>query len=242
MARPLLLPTSPTIPTRRMSPGGPNSTPEQQSSNLQLQPIADGRKALELNSQESPARAIMPSVGFAKDAPPCTPATRLPWRTFWASRRHVEAEDNSYNLSGGAHTLEAYRNTERIEGEGHAREKGGGARRALLQSPRKTRLQAFPVTEERRTEYLLSSGYSKHRKRPAVDLWKRYAVNATVNDKGSSESHTHVNSIHKSSPKSSANTGSVSGLRRWASCGIEWPTSRSKRRRMTKGFNAKTTR
>ena len=44
--------------------------------------------------------------------------------------------------------------------------------------------------------------------------------------------------LNDPSPRSSANTGSVSGLRRWASCGVEFPASASKKRRTLGAFRA----
>jgi DNA replication ATP-dependent helicase Dna2 len=68
---------------------------------------------------------------------------------------------------------------------------------------------------------------------PAADLWSRYASandGTTSNNKPTTFAHL----ICDSSPRSSATKGSISGLRRWASCGVEWPVSatKSKKRRI----------
>jgi DNA replication ATP-dependent helicase Dna2 len=65
---------------------------------------------------------------------------------------------------------------------------------------------------------------------PAMDLYTRY----TSNNKGSGgvKSVAFAHLINESSPQSSVAAGSVSGLRRWASCGHEFPASNRKRSRI----------
>ncbi|KAF4556935.1 DNA replication factor Dna2-like protein [Elsinoe fawcettii] len=71
---------------------------------------------------------------------------------------------------------------------------------------------------------------------PAADLWSRYsALNENEEDSVAKlPSLAHL--LQDSSPQSLPRTpgGSIGGLRRWASCGNEWPASKTKRRR-TKG-------
>lgn len=64
---------------------------------------------------------------------------------------------------------------------------------------------------------------------PAMELWSRY----TSNNKGTPSANKRVAFAHliNESPRSAAAAGSVSGLRRWASCGVEFPASNRKRRR-----------
>lgn len=65
---------------------------------------------------------------------------------------------------------------------------------------------------------------------PAMEMWSRY----THNNKGTpsaNKSVTFAHLISESSPRSAAAAGSVSGLRRWASCGHEFPASTRKRRK-----------
>ena len=64
---------------------------------------------------------------------------------------------------------------------------------------------------------------------PATELWNQY-----TNNKGTPSGHKNIAFAHlisEASPRSSATAGSVSGLRRWASCGVEFPASTKKRRR-----------
>ncbi|EDU40155.1 DNA replication helicase Dna2 [Pyrenophora tritici-repentis Pt-1C-BFP] len=65
---------------------------------------------------------------------------------------------------------------------------------------------------------------------PAMELWSRY-----TNSKGTPGANKNVafaHLINESSPRSAAAAGSVNGLRRWASCGVEFPASNVKRRRV----------
>lgn len=69
---------------------------------------------------------------------------------------------------------------------------------------------------------------------PAADLWSRYATGRNPDETPIGlklPSFAHL--MNESSPRPLPKTpgGSVGGLRRWASCGVEWPTSRPKRRR-----------
>jgi DNA replication ATP-dependent helicase Dna2 len=70
---------------------------------------------------------------------------------------------------------------------------------------------------------------------PATELWEIYR-----NDKGTTggKAVAFAHLISESSPRSSATAGSVGGLRRWASCGVEFPTSARKRRKTTGVFDS----
>jgi len=64
---------------------------------------------------------------------------------------------------------------------------------------------------------------------PALELWSRYTSNKGTPSANKSVAFAHL--INESSPRSTAAAGSVGGLRRWASCGHEFPASTRKRRR-----------
>ncbi|KAL6708503.1 DNA replication endonuclease-helicase Dna2 [Coniothyrium glycines] len=64
---------------------------------------------------------------------------------------------------------------------------------------------------------------------PAMELWSRYTGDKGTPSANKSVAFAHL--INDSSPRSTAAAGSVSGLRRWASCGHEFPASNRKRRR-----------
>jgi DNA replication ATP-dependent helicase Dna2 len=65
---------------------------------------------------------------------------------------------------------------------------------------------------------------------PAMELWSRYTSNKGTPSANKSVAFAHL--INESSPRSAVTAGSVSGLRRWASCGHEFPASNRKRRRL----------
>lgn len=71
---------------------------------------------------------------------------------------------------------------------------------------------------------------------PAMELWSRYTNNKGTPTANRSVAFAHL--INESSPRSAAAAGSVSGLRRWASCGVEFPASNRKKRRMHGVFQA----
>lgn len=71
---------------------------------------------------------------------------------------------------------------------------------------------------------------------PATELWNRY-----TNHKGTPTGQKGIAFAHlisEASPRSSATAGSVSGLRRWASCGVEFPASTRKKRRTQAAIEA----
>ncbi|KAF1837557.1 hypothetical protein BDW02DRAFT_117880 [Decorospora gaudefroyi] len=71
---------------------------------------------------------------------------------------------------------------------------------------------------------------------PAMELWSRYTDNKGTPSANKSVAFAHL--INESSPRSAAAAGSVNGLRRWASCGVEFPASNRKRRRTYGVFQA----
>ncbi|KAF2223148.1 hypothetical protein BDZ85DRAFT_263074 [Elsinoe ampelina] len=68
---------------------------------------------------------------------------------------------------------------------------------------------------------------------PAADLWTRYNALNDSEDHAVARLPSLAHLLQDSSPQSLPRTpgGSIGGLRRWASCGNEWPASKSKRRR-----------
>ncbi|EAT85850.2 hypothetical protein SNOG_07199 [Parastagonospora nodorum SN15] len=75
---------------------------------------------------------------------------------------------------------------------------------------------------------------------PAMELWSRYTSNKGTPSANKSVAFAHL--INESSPRSAVAAGSVSGLRRWASCGHEFPASNRKRRRTHGVFQGETDR
>ncbi|PNS19935.1 DNA replication ATP-dependent helicase/nuclease dna2 [Sphaceloma murrayae] len=73
---------------------------------------------------------------------------------------------------------------------------------------------------------------------PAADLWTRYNGSNPVEEQATAELPSLTRLLQGSSPQSLPRTpgGSIGGLRRWASCGNEWPASRPKRRKTSSIF------
>jgi DNA replication ATP-dependent helicase Dna2 len=71
---------------------------------------------------------------------------------------------------------------------------------------------------------------------PAMELWSRYTSNKDTPSANKSVAFAHL--INESSPRSAAAAGTVNGLRRWTSCGVEFPASNRKRRRIHSVFQA----
>ncbi|KAF2019074.1 hypothetical protein BU24DRAFT_111950 [Aaosphaeria arxii CBS 175.79] len=72
---------------------------------------------------------------------------------------------------------------------------------------------------------------------PAAELWNRYTSTKGTPSTKKGVAFAHL--LNDPSPRSSADAGSVSGLRRWTSCGAEFPTSATKRRQPPGAFRAK---
>lgn len=109
-----------------------------------------------------------------------------------------------------------------------------GSQPANTPVPRKNRKRAHSSSPVRpsQDESRLSArkaGLTTPQADPATDLWSRYTSKKTPTVAKKSVAFAHL--INESSPRSAAAAGSVNGLRRWASCGVEFPASTKKRRR-----------
>jgi DNA replication ATP-dependent helicase Dna2 len=116
-----------------------------------------------------------------------------------------------------------------------------GKKRARSSSP----VSSLTPEESLSKTKKINSGKSQHTLRtpqadPAAGLWNRYTTSTQSKDEESTTKKTvsFAHLINESSPHSSATASNVSGLRRWTSCGLEWPTSNAKRKRTTGRFNA----
>jgi hypothetical protein len=83
----------------------------------------------------------------------------------------------------------------------------------------------------------LSRKFKTPKQDPAEDVWSRYCGDKSFHAPNSGEGLDQAsqskleNLLIDSSPRSSATVGSVGGLRRYASCGVQFPTSREKEKR-----------
>jgi DNA replication ATP-dependent helicase Dna2 len=162
----------------------------------------------------------------SKGPPPSTPATRLPLADLLGNPDDTQKRKALGTISPGEYVCWI-----------PAPSPSGSQSRVTPARKRKRAKSSSPIySSQNETSNFFPEGVTPARPPqahktpqidPAVDLWNRYA---NANDpKGA----VFSNQIQDTSPKSPATAGSVSGLRRWASCGIEWPTSRSKRRKFT---------
>lgn len=162
-----------------------------------------------------------PKLGQSKLLPPSTPATRLPLADLVGniddSSRHVSKPD----LSPQEQLY--WRGSQPTTTPVHHR----GTKRARSSSP------IGPSQEEPR-QASVRKEINTPQADPAVDLWNRYTSNKGTPSTKKGVAFTHL--INESSPRSSATAGSVSGLRRWASCGTEFPGPTSKRQKTHGGF------
>jgi DNA replication ATP-dependent helicase/nuclease Dna2 len=72
---------------------------------------------------------------------------------------------------------------------------------------------------------------------PASEVWSRY--NANLNDSAIKASQSGLERLLiESSPRSSETAGSVGGLRRYNSCGYQWPASKKKRKKQRTGADS----
>ncbi|KAF2808446.1 Dna2-domain-containing protein, partial [Mytilinidion resinicola] len=182
-----------------------------------------------------------PRLPHSRTCPPSTPATRLPLADLVGNSddisKHATARNNSPDEQLYWRNLQSPSSSSTVTPAPHKR---GSKKRARSSSPPLSQtepLAFFPANDPldmQGMEQLLKTPQAD----PAADLWSRYTVN-TGNNKGTPTANKGIafaNLINESSPHSSATAGSVSGLRRWASCGVEWPTSATKRRRIKGAF------
>jgi len=171
-----------------------------------------------------------PKITQSKAFLPSTPATRLPLADLIGN-----ADDSNKRNTALAKTPEEHLLW--------VTNLGGSQKRAVAPERRnkKRARSSSPLSSQQEKETFdlnnLHQSLKTPQADPAADLWSTYAGNANGHDiaaEGINVAFAHL--IETSSPHSSATAGSVGGLRRWASCGVEWPTSNKKRRRTTGVF------
>jgi len=114
---------------------------------------------------------------------------------------------------------------------------------STLLTPNRTRRKrarssspSCPTTSSQRPEvsaFFTGNGAQTENKTPEADpaavLWQRYASNKDSSDVGKLPDFNHL--IFQASPRPLETPGKSGGLRRWASTGNDWPSSKSKRRK-----------
>ena len=194
-------------------------------------------------SQHLP-RSLQPAqqgaVNADSYAPPKTPVTRVP-----LSQLISNGEDNFEhmpiltpvervlwdNSPTGSVTPSGQRGTKR-------------ARSSSPQSSSQHEAAAYRAPANRKAQFdlqTLQNSLTTPLADPAGDLWNRYAVNSTDKQTPSKAIVQPLpNLLHSSSPQTPARYMAMndnSGLRRTMSCGVEWPTSVAKRRKIHKSYS-----
>lgn len=200
--------------------------------------VSEGTEDKENRANRSPNGGISDKIrtdaAIDKSCPPSTPATRLPLA----------------DLIGNAEDSSKRRKLTEITPEEHVswhHSVSPGASQPLVTPARKRKRarSSSPPSSQRETSNLFPANAEAQavppqlrtpQADPAADLWNRYTSNPTGNDTSGGKEALFAHLIKDTSPRSSSDAGSISGLRRWASCGIEWPTSagRKKRRKLAK--------
>lgn len=173
--------------------------------------------------------------------PPSTPAVRLPLAdllghsedTSGQAQRKEESPEEQLAWRAVGET------TGRHHTPGHRRKRAHSSSPATSQTDTVTQLMSRKPSDMEQIQPALKTPKAD----PAADLWTRY--NSVVVDNGTSgpvlPSLAHL--LSEVSPNSLPRTpgGSVGGLRRWASCGTEWPESGPKRRKVQPPVNERRT-
>lgn len=160
---------------------------------------------------------------------PSTPATRLPLSDLLgnADSAHIKGANTSPE--------------EHISWLSVRSPKSSGSKKTPARKNKKRpRSSSPPNTSQRQSAKrdILDLDSLKHDLRtpeidPAADLWNRYSINTDKNHMSGISAATIANINYPSSPYSlDIQNGNVGGLRRWTSCGMEWPSSKAKRRKI----------
>ena len=193
----------------------------------------NGASKVSHESQDSPT--TLPK------APPQTPAARLPLAELMAN-----PEENAARLAAQDASPE-----ERVFWE-HTRSSGSSNRTSFVNIPggqrvRKRARSSSPAPSPQGDSTRAPGGKTTFdlqplqeslrtpRANPADDLWNRYAVEHGAKPSACGPVNpTFAHLLNSSSPRSDVNAAAVpAGLRRAASCGTEWPTSKSKKRKLS---------
>lgn len=151
-------------------------------------------------------------IANTEDAFNCTPPTATP-------KDHVtwQTRPDSSDASGAASSTQRRR------------------KRARSSSPASSQLGAsehFSAPRDAMNLDTLNKSLRTPNNDPTQDLWNRYsAANAATTNQAEPTLPQYAHLL-PSSPQTPSTTGKDSGLRRTHSCGVEWPTSKAKRRKV----------
>lgn len=157
---------------------------------------------------------------------PHTPAVRIPFEDLIANtedafncapplatpKDHVLWDPHSSDVSGAATATQRNR------------------KRAQSSSPASS--QQFSAQKDALNLETLNRSLRTPNNDPTQDLWNRYTTANALKGTQGEPTLPNYALLLPSSPQTPSTTGKDSGLRRTHSCGVEWPTSKAKRRRI----------
>lgn len=216
--------------------GKPSSNPEDavvDKENQRPDTVANHRGKKVFNAVEQDPARKTPALAQSKTFPPSTPVTRLALADLVGNFEDIGRNNGFEETSPEEQVIWGYEPSQPLRTPVNR-----GKKRARSSSPpssaKKQTSAHFAGNAEAFDLQNIQQTLKTPQPDPAAELWNRYTVNASAS-KGPMLAHL----FQDSSPHSSATAGSVSGLRRWASCGLEFPTSVAKRRRTTGRFQGK---
>lgn len=161
---------------------------------------------------------------------PSTPATRLPLIDLIGDTEQHHTQHTATDISP----------EERIKWHTALSPRSLNARTTPASRKKRPRSSSPPSTSQRspskKSKPALDLGELKKTLRtpqvdPSADLWNRYTTNSGK-EAAQGQPISMLNLIASSSPHVVGDqVGNVGGLRRWTSCGVEFPSSKAKRRR-----------
>lgn len=162
---------------------------------------------------------------------PCTPGTRLPLEDLIGSFEETTKKAQPTDQTPEEHIGWIPNSSSALLTPNRKR------KRARSSSP------SCPTTSSQRNETLaFFPGTAAEAEKqtpeadPAADLWKRYATEKQADGTAHSPDFGHL--VFQLSPRATETPASKNaGLRRWASAGNDWPSSKCKRRRTTAKSN-----
>jgi len=209
-----------------------------------LPPLSPQKPTPGRSSQKPPPTSPQkptPGRSFQKPPPispqksfPSTPATRLPLADLIGNTDETNDENQTTDVSPEDHI--AWRPAKNPQSSNPSTTAGPkGKKRARSSSPPTSSLREskhFNAGKDALDLLKLKQLLKTPQVDPAADLWNRYSISTSRDGPLGIQNSAFAKLLNSSSPGSANDQASnVSGLRRWRSCGMEWPSSKAKRRK-----------
>lgn len=162
--------------------------------------------------------------GSPKNAFPSTPATRLPLADLIGNIDDINSLNTTAQGSPEDH----------IQWRSVRSPRTADGKRVGASQPRRPRSSSPPTSSQlRASSQKPRIALQTPALDPAADLWLRYSTSSAREGGGPVEVASLAKLVGTSSPHTAIEdrVGNVSGLRRWGSCGMEFPSSKAKRRK-----------